>query len=84
MDWPYGRRDLYYQPDTIPAEFRHPFAEKGIVRGQSRLAEVGGLNSRNYQNALEEGGPKNGVLTAIEDFLALHPGDYRFFMIGYQ
>jgi hypothetical protein len=84
VDWPYGRRDLYYQPDTIPAEFRHPFAEKGIVRGQSRLAEVGGLNSRNYQNALEEGGPKNGVLTAIEDFLALHPGDYGFFMIRYQ
>ena len=84
VDWPYGRRDLYYQPETIPDEFRHPFAEKGIVRGQSRLAEVGGLNSRNYLNALEEGGPKNGVLTAIEDFLALHPGDYRFFMIRYQ
>ena len=45
VDWPYGRRDLYYQPDTIPAEFRHPFAQKGIVRGQSELAEVGGLNS---------------------------------------
>jgi len=84
VDWPYGRRDLYYQPDTIPAEFRHPFAEKGIVRGQSALAEVGGLNSRNYLNALQEGGPKNGVLTAIEDFLALHPGDFRFFMIRYQ
>ena len=84
VDWPYGRRDLYYQPDTIPAEFRHPFAEKGIVRGQSSLAEVGGFNSRNYLNALEEGGPKNGVLTAIEDFLALHPNDYRFFMIRYQ
>jgi len=84
VDWPYGRRDLYYQPDTIPAEFRHSFAEKGIVRGQSRLVEVGGLNSHNYLNAFEEGGPKNGVLTAIEDFLALHPGDYRFFMIRYQ
>lgn len=83
VDWPYGRRDLYYQPDTIPAEFRHPFAQKGIVRGQRRLAEVGGLNSR-YLNALQEGGPKNGVLTAIEDFLALHPGDYRFFRIRYQ
>ena len=84
VDWPYGRRDLYYQPETIPAEFRHPFAEKGIVRGQSPLAEVGSMNSRNYLNAMEEGGPKNGVLTAIEDFLALHPGDYRFFMIRYQ
>jgi hypothetical protein len=84
VDWPYGRRDLYYQPDTIPAEFRHPFAQKGIVRGQSHLAEEGGLNSRNYLNALEEGGERNGVLTAIEDFLAQHPNDYRFFRIHYQ
>jgi hypothetical protein len=83
VDWPYGRRDLYYQPGTIPAEFRHPFAQKGIVRGQSRLAEIGGLNSR-LMNALEEGGEKNGVLTAIEDFLAQHPGEYRFFRIRYQ
>ena len=21
--WPYARRDLYYNPDTIPSEFRH-------------------------------------------------------------
>ena len=83
VDWPYGRRDLYYQPDTVPAEFRHPFAQKGMIRGQSALAEVGGLNSH-YNNALHEGGPKNGVLTAIEDFLAQHPQDYRFFRIHYQ
>jgi hypothetical protein len=83
VDWPYGRRDLYYQPDTIPAEFRHPFARKGMIRGRSDLAEVGGLNSA-YMNALTEGGPKNGVLTGIEDFLAHHPRDYRFFRIHYQ
>ena len=83
VDWPYGRRDLYYQPDTIPAEFRHPFAQKGMIRGQNALAEVGGLNC-NYLNALAEGGPKNGVLTAIEDFFAQHSSDYRFFSIRYQ
>ncbi len=83
VDWPYGRRDLYYQPDTIPAEFRHPFAQKGMIRGRNALAEVGGLNST-YLNALVEGGPKNGVLTAIEDFFAQHPRDYRFFCIHYQ
>jgi hypothetical protein len=74
---------LYYQPDTIPLEFRHPFAQKGMIRGQSRLADAGGLNSK-YSNALEEGGPKNGVLTAVEDFLAQYPKDYRFFRIRYQ
>lgn len=83
VDWPYGRRDLYYQPDTIPAGFRHPFAQKGILRGQSALAASGGWNS-DLPNAAHEGGPRNGVLTAIEDFLALHPGEYRFFRIRYQ
>jgi len=83
VDWPYGRRDLYYQPDTIPAEFRHPFAQKGMIRGRSALAEVNGLNST-YMNALVEGGSKNGVLTAIEDFIAQNPRDYRFFRIHYQ
>jgi len=83
VDWPYGRRDLYYQPETIPEGFRHPFAKKGMMRGQRALAEVGGKNS-DYWNALEEGGAKNGVLTAIEDFLALHPAEYRFFRIRYQ
>jgi SAM-dependent methyltransferase len=83
VDWPYGRRDLYYQPSTIPAEFRHSFAQKGILRGQSPLTDAGGLNS-DYLNALQEGGPRNGVLTAIEDFLAQHPNDYRFFTIHYQ
>ncbi len=83
VDWPYARRDLYFQPDTIPAQFRHAFAQKGMIRGQSNLAESGGLND-DLMNAVEEGGERNGVLTAIEDFLALHPGKYRFFRIRYQ
>lgn len=81
--WPYGRRDMYYQPDTIPAEFRHPYARKGIIRGQSQLAESGGRNGE-YDNALHEGGPRNGVLTAIEDFIAEHPSDYGFCSVRLQ
>jgi predicted O-methyltransferase YrrM len=83
VDWPYGRRDLYYQPHTIPAEFRHPYAQKGMVRGQNALAEVGGMNST-YANACAEGGARNGVLTAVEDFLAQYPRDYRYFRVHYQ
>lgn len=83
VDWPYGRRDLYYQPETIPTEFRHPYAQRGMIRGQSALAETGGWNSQ-LMNALEEGGPRNGVLTAVEDFLAGHRNEYRFFRIRYQ
>lgn len=42
-EWPYGRRDLYHDPEIIPAEFRHPFAQKGLVFGQSELADQGGF-----------------------------------------
>jgi hypothetical protein len=72
VQWPYGRRDGYYTPEDVPSEWRQPCAFKGLVRGSDALAEEGGLN-RHVCNALHEGGPRNGVLTALEDFLA-EPG----------
>jgi hypothetical protein len=83
VDWPYGRRDMYYQPETIPADFRHPFAQQGIVRGRSHLSESEGVN-REFMNALGEGGPKNGVLTAVEDFVAMFPRNYRFCRVRFE
>lgn len=80
---PYGRRDMYYQPETVPPEFRQEYERKGIVRGQSKLADSEGSN-RIHFNAVREGGPRNGVLTAIEDFVASHPSDYRFTRIKAQ
>jgi predicted O-methyltransferase YrrM len=66
--WPYARRDMYYAPlDLAPAD-RHPYAYRGMVQGQSELSEIG-FNGI-LANALHEGGPRNGVLTAIEDFQA--------------
>ncbi|WP_128894164.1 class I SAM-dependent methyltransferase [Longirhabdus pacifica] len=70
--WPYGRRDMYLDPEQIPDSYRHPYAQKGMIAGQSQLAESGGFNAMCY-HALEEGGEKNGVLTAIEDFLKETP-----------
>jgi predicted O-methyltransferase YrrM len=72
--FPYGRRDLYYAPERIPAEFTHPYARRPIVEGQSELGaeNTPGMNP-NLFNALHEGGPRNGVLTAAEDFVAAHP-----------
>jgi len=67
VGWPYGRRDMYYQPETVPKEFRQPHAAKGIIYGRSELSSTGGENKEFY-NAEKEGGTKNGVLTAIEDF----------------
>ena len=72
ISWPYGRRDLYYCPERIPPEFRHPYAKKGIIKGQSELAANGGHNP-DLNNATLEGGPRNGVLTAIEDFMTIDP-----------
>lgn len=66
--WPYGRRDLYYDPTMIPEEHRQPFDRKGISPTAAELVD-GGYNAH-LCNALREGGPKNGVLTAVEDYLA--------------
>jgi hypothetical protein len=68
IEWPYGRRDMYYFPESIPDAFRHPYMKKGMIPGQSSLAETGGSNFW-LNNAVFENGAKNGVLTAIEDFL---------------
>jgi cephalosporin hydroxylase len=74
--WPYGRRDLYYDPERIPAEFRQPYARGGMNPGMKRLHPSKGLNPTMW-NAEEEGGPRNGVMTALEDFLAEHPRPVR-------
>jgi GT2 family glycosyltransferase len=68
IGWPYGRRDLYYEPDRIPEPHRHPYRQAGLRPSRGDLDTTGGLNTHLY-NAIEEGGPRNGVLTAIEDFL---------------
>jgi hypothetical protein len=67
VGWPYGRRDMYYDPAAIPDEHRHEAARAPIAPGRSRLGEPG-INGRLW-NATSEGGPRNGVLTAIEDFV---------------
>ena len=68
IGWPYGRRDLYYDPGTIPDEHRKPYEKKGILPGVPGLVEEGGMN-RHLNNAVREHEPEDGVLTAVEDFL---------------
>ncbi len=67
--WPYGRRDLYYAPEQIPDEFRQPYEQKGMRPGAKRLIPRGGLNPTMH-NAEIEGGPRNGVMTGLDDFIA--------------
>lgn len=69
--WPWARRDQYCSPEAIPAEFRHPFSrDKGPAPRQAALEEwgiAGATSPYGYSAAEAEGGPRNGVLTAIED-----------------
>ncbi|MFN8112844.1 MAG: class I SAM-dependent methyltransferase [Solirubrobacterales bacterium] len=70
--WPHARRDTYYAPERIPEEHRQPLGNNvGLAPGNPGVSE-GGLPF--IWAALEEGGPGNGTLTAIEDFMASRPG----------
>jgi Methyltransferase domain len=77
VDWPYGRRDLYYDPDTIPASHRNPFEPLGLRPGQADLVERGGFNA-GVANAVQEHTSRNGVRTAVEDFIADSPLEFHF------
>jgi cephalosporin hydroxylase/glycosyltransferase involved in cell wall biosynthesis len=78
--WPYGRRDLYYAPERIPAEFRQPYERAGMRPGQSALVGNRGMN-RDMDNADHEGGPRNGVMTAVDDFVAEHHQPLRVVVV---
>jgi len=69
VGWPYGRRDQYFDPAAIPEEHRHPMGGGGLWPGRPRVHEDSGLNPK-ATHALSEGTPRNGVLTAVEDFVA--------------
>ena len=71
--WPHGRRDDYFDPELIPEPYRQPVAggAGGIVPDDPGL-QPGGLPYP--RSAAREGGPDNGVLTAIEAFVAGRPG----------
>jgi len=65
--WPYARRDMYYDPDTVPIFQRHDYALSGMTPWSQVLEE--GMINFPFFNAKKEGGERNGVLTAVEDFI---------------
>ncbi len=80
IGWPYGRRDLYYNPDTIPEHFRKPYKNWGLRPGFPELEPEGGLN-RHLYNSIYENDLQNGVLTAAEDFLNQADFEAKFFRL---
>lgn len=75
VEWPYGRRDLYYCPDRIPEKDRQEFRIGGVLPRERGLSP-GGYNAGSF-HAVHEGGPRNGVRTAIEDFLLPRSEEFR-------
>jgi hypothetical protein len=69
--WPHARRDDYFDAELIPEAYRHEVISDagGIVPGEDG-PRPGGLPYP--RSARHEGGPRNGVLTAVEDFVAEH------------
>jgi hypothetical protein len=72
VGWPHARRDTYFAPERIPDEYRQPLASPaGLFPGEPGLVD-GALP---FLFAAErEGGPRNGVLTAVEDFIERREG----------
>lgn len=75
VGWPCGRRDQYYAPDTIPEAHRHELTyDEGVAPGVNGTVPGGFHGAGEFAVATHEGGPANGVLTAVEDFMAEHSG----------
>jgi hypothetical protein len=72
VSWPHARRDDY-SPERIPEDHRQPLAGDagGLFPGEPALRDG---NLPYPRSAAGEGGPRNGVLTAAEDFVAGRDG----------
>ena len=79
VGWPYGRRDLYYDLKTLPADAVRPHATGGLHPDSDQLVDSG-MNGH-LLNALTSGGTRNGVLTAVEDFIAGSRADWTLVQI---
>ena len=75
VGWPCARRDQYYAPARLPEEAVLPHSYTGgRVPDSPELARNGFGGAGQFAVALEEGTPENGVLTAVEDFMAERDG----------
>jgi len=81
IGWPCARRDQYYDPASLPPEHLHPHRyDRGVHVDSPGMVEGGFSGAGRFAYAEHEGGPHNGVLTAVEAFLASHP-DWELYKI---
>jgi hypothetical protein len=72
LGWPHSRRDTYYDPERVPEEHRQPIARDAMVAPGESGTVAAGVGFEWV--AQREGGPRNGVLTAVEDFMETRGG----------
>lgn len=73
--WPCGDRDLYRAPALIPQESRHPCAFGWQPLPPSGVTlSCGAEDDGEGAFAIHAGGPRNGVLCAVRDFLETRAG----------
>jgi len=68
VSWFCGRRDQYYNENTIP-EKHDSFNSGAICLENDGNSKYGFRLDKNFTVSKSSGGSKNGVLTAIEDFV---------------
>lgn len=84
VGWPNGRRDMFYGLDTVPASVTDGRLASGLRMPLLDPADPPEFGLA-YEGAMEaiaatDGGPGNGVLTAVEDFVGARPG-WEFFWL---
>jgi hypothetical protein len=82
VGWPWAYRDLYYNPDQIPNDWRQPFSwDRGLTLDNAGTIEGGFRGCGAWACALEEGGERNGVLKAVEDFVEARGNSIRMSLV---
>ncbi|MBT7337546.1 glycosyltransferase [Candidatus Peregrinibacteria bacterium] len=68
IGWPYGKRDMYQDPDLIPNQYLQPYRTGGLIPGEGFPVLNKGLNS-DYLHGIYEHGIRSGIQSAVTDFL---------------
>lgn len=76
VGFPWGRRDMFYDPADATGD---------TTRGEPGIDEEEILSHPNLGEGTlvrkESGGPANGVLTAVEDFMSRHEGRFGYLQV---
>lgn len=79
--WPHGRRDAYYDSSRIPPEGLPHAVEVGYLTPDDPEVVAEGMGFAGQELAAREGGPRNGILTALEDFVAEAGAGLRYAVV---